>query len=77
MEKRTVPERLLNMLVSIDLPVGETSPISASAATVLATTMGVESERRSFRRSRNPWSSTSWELMSCSLATHTAAVFRT
>ena len=59
------------------VPVDETSPISARAATVLATTMGVESDRRSLRRSRNPWSSTNWALMSWSFATHTAAVFLT
>ncbi len=43
----------------------------------LALTMGFESESRSLRASRKPWSSTSWALMSCSLATHTAAVFLT
>ena len=40
-------------------------------------TMGLESDRRSFKESRKPWSSTSWELMSWSLATQTAAVLRT
>lgn len=40
-------------------------------------TIGLESEIRSFSVSRKPWSSTSWALMSCSLATHTAAVLRT
>ena len=40
-------------------------------------TMGFESESRSRSMSRKPWSSTSWALMSCSLATDTAAVLRT
>lgn len=40
-------------------------------------TMGLESEMRSLRVSRKPWSSTNWALMSCSFATHTAAVFLT
>ncbi len=40
-------------------------------------TMGLESAIRSLRESRKPWSSTIWALISCSLATHTAAVFLT
>lgn len=40
-------------------------------------TIGLESDRRSRRLSRKPWSSTSWALISCSFATHTAAVFLT
>lgn len=40
-------------------------------------TMGFESAIRSLRESRKPWSSTICALMSCSLATHTAAVFLT
>ena len=39
--------------------------------------MGFESAMRSLRESRKPWSSTIWALMSCSLATQTAAVFLT
>jgi len=40
-------------------------------------TIGLESDRRSRRLSRKPWSSTSCALMSCSFATQTAAVLRT
>mmetsp|Transcript_37360 Transcript_37360/g.93847 ORF Transcript_37360/g.93847 Transcript_37360/m.93847 type:complete len:255 (-) Transcript_37360:404-1168(-) len=55
----------------------EPSEISDRAATALATTMGLESDRRSLSVSRKPWSRTSSALMSYSLATHTAAVLRT
>lgn len=51
--------------------------ISASAATALATTIGLLSEIISLRESRNPLSSTNSELMSCNLATQIAAVLRT
>ena len=40
-------------------------------------TIGLESLKRSLSESKNPCSSTSCELMSCSLATETAAVLRT
>mmetsp|Transcript_57095 Transcript_57095/g.180719 ORF Transcript_57095/g.180719 Transcript_57095/m.180719 type:complete len:232 (+) Transcript_57095:931-1626(+) len=51
--------------------------ISASAATALATTIGLESPRRSCRVTRKPRSSTSSGLMSWSFATQMAAVFFT
>ena len=51
--------------------------ISVSAATALATTMGLLSDIMSRRESRKPLSSTSSALMSWSFATQMAAVFRT
>mmetsp|Transcript_32481 Transcript_32481/g.85523 ORF Transcript_32481/g.85523 Transcript_32481/m.85523 type:complete len:255 (-) Transcript_32481:304-1068(-) len=51
--------------------------ISLSAATVLATTDGFESQIKSRRMSRKPRSSTISELMSYSLVTQMAAVLRT
>lgn len=50
---------------------------SSSCGEIDVLTMGLESEMRSFRVSKNPWSSTSWAFMSWSFATHTAAVFLT
>mmetsp|Transcript_15297 Transcript_15297/g.49943 ORF Transcript_15297/g.49943 Transcript_15297/m.49943 type:complete len:257 (-) Transcript_15297:356-1126(-) len=58
-------------------PMVDVSEISASVATALETTIGLESPSRSYTISRKPWSSTSSPLMSYSLATHTAAVLRT
>mmetsp|Transcript_17807 Transcript_17807/g.44098 ORF Transcript_17807/g.44098 Transcript_17807/m.44098 type:complete len:231 (-) Transcript_17807:324-1016(-) len=55
----------------------ELSRISASAATALATTMGLLSARSSRSWSMKPRSSTSSGLMSKSFATQMAAVFRT
>lgn len=40
-------------------------------------TIGFESDSKSLNNSKNPWSSTKLELISCSFATHTAAVFLT
>ena len=55
----------------------EVSEISLKAATPLATTLGLESEIKSWRVSMKPRSWTRSGAMSKSLATHTAAVFRT
>ena len=71
---------LLMVVVFISMsgwPVLLLSLISDRAATALATTIGLESPRRSLRLSRKPCSSTRLALMSCSLATATAAVFLT
>ena len=48
-----------------------------AVCSVVNHTIGLLSERRSLSKSRNPWSSTSCPLISCSLATLTAAVLRT
>ena len=55
----------------------DASLISVSAATALATTIGLASASSSRSWSTNPRSSTSSGLMSCSFATQIAAVFRT
>lgn len=49
----------------------------AKKASLKSRTIGLESEMRSLRVSRKPWSSTNWALISWSFATQTAAVFLT
>ena len=55
----------------------DASLISVSAATAFATTIGLLSARSSLSWSMKPRSSTRVGFMSCSFATHIAAVFRT